>query len=250
MTKHLQQHIINEFSSSVTQELYIQKAKNGLWKSEEILVKKYFKPKSTILDIGCGTGRTTIHLHKLGYKVTGINITPAMIKNAQKIAKSKKLKIKYEIGDATNLRFKASTFNNAIFSFNGWTQIPEEKNRLKTLKEIHRVLKPNGHFIFTSHLRKMRGFTAFWLKQWLKLYLLKPLGFNIKEIDFGDRFFDREGTNKPCNHKQYIHIPNLKKVKTQIAKAGFDLVFIARANTISEEKTGETPPMFYVCKKT
>lgn len=249
MTFNLKKHIINEFSSKVTQDLYVKKAEKGLWKSEEILIKKYFKPKSSILDIGCGTGRTTIPLHKLGYKVTGIDITPAMIKNAQKIAKSKKLKINYKIGDATDLKFKEASFDNALFSFNGWTQIPGKEKRQRALKEIFRILKPGGYFIFTSHLRKIRGYTIFWILHWIKFYILKPLGFKIKEVDFGDRFFDREGTDKPCNQKQYIHIPSLKNVKEQIANVGFDLVFIARSNTISPEETGEAPPMFYVCKK-
>lgn len=250
MTKTLKEHVITKYSLKATQEWYIKKAENGLWGSEEIMTRKYFKPKSTILDIGCGTGRTTIHLHKLGYKVTGIDITPEMINNAKVIAKLKKLKIKYEIGDATDLIYKKFSFDNALFSFNGWTHIPGKKNRLKALSEIYRVLRPGGHFIFTSHIRKMQGFTTFWTKQWINIYILKPLGFNIKEVEYGDYFFDIESTNRPSNQKQYQYMPRLKDVKKQITKVGFNLVFFARGSTISRKKTGEDPPMFYICKKT
>ena len=93
MTKNLKDHVITTFGSNTTQEWYIKKVESGLWGSEELMIRKYFKPNSTILDIGCGTGRTTIHIQKLGYKVTGIDITPAMINNARSIAKLKNLKI-------------------------------------------------------------------------------------------------------------------------------------------------------------
>ena len=249
MKKNLKEYVIEQFSLNATQEWYINFAESGLWESEKILIQKHFKPKSTILDIGCGTGRTTIHLHKLGYQVNGIDIVPLMIKNAKVIAKFKKLNIKYEIGDATDLKYKNSSFDNALFSFNGWTQIPGKNNRLKALKEIYRVLKYDGHFIFTSHIRKMKGFTIYWTKQWIKYYILRPLGFNIREVEYGEYFFDIESTNKSSIHKQYIHMPSLRNVKKQITKVGFNLVYIARSDVISCKKTGEAPPMFYVCKK-
>ena len=248
MTKNLKEYVITAFSSNATQEWYIKKAESGLWGSEEVLIRKYFKSKSTILDIGCGTGRTTIHLHKLGYQVIGIDIVPEMIENAKQISKLKKLKIKYEIGDATNLIYKNSSYDNVLFSFNGWTQIPGKNNRLKTLKEIYRVLKHGGHFIFTSHIRKMKGFTLFWTKQWINIYILKQLGFDIKEFEFGDYFYI-EGNGDKYFPKQYIHLPHIKNVKKQIAKVGFDLVYFARGNTISSKNTEEDPPMFYICKK-
>lgn len=250
MTINLKEHVINAFSSKFTQEWYVKKAESGLWGSEEILIRKYFKPKSKILDIGCGTGRTTISLHKLGYTVIGIDITPEMINNAKIISKCKKLKIKYEIGDATDLIYKNSSFDNALFSFNGWTQIPGKNNRLKALSEIYRILKPGGHFIFTSHIRKMQGFTMFWTKQWINIYILKPLGAKIKEVDYGDYFFDIESTNKSNNQKQYIHLPSLKYVKKQITKVGFKLIYLVRGDVISCKNTDEDPPIFYICKKT
>ncbi len=240
----LKKSIIKEFSSKKAQEIYIKEAEKGLWPSEKILIKKYFKPKSFILDVGCGTGRTTIPLYKLGYNILGIDITPMMIKNAKRIAKSKKLGIRYEVRDVTALKFKNEFFDNVLFSYNGWTQIPKKENRIKALKEICRVLKPDGCFIFTTHIRKLKGFTLFWIKQWIKIYILKPLGFNIKEMDFGDRFFyDRN------RKKQFIHIPSLKEINEQISIAGFKLIFNEKSNIISPKDNQKFPPMFYVCKK-
>ena len=142
MASNLQKKIIEEFGSGVTQEAYIKNAEKGLWGAEKILIQKYFKPGSGVLDIGCGTGRTTMPLYELGYKVVGIDITPEMIRNAQKIAEKKGLTITCEVGDAAQLKYGDNSFDNALFSNNGWTQIPGEEKRFEALKEIYRVLSP------------------------------------------------------------------------------------------------------------
>ena len=95
----------------------------------------------------------------------------------------------------------------------------------------------------------MRGFTRFWIKQWIRLYILKPLGLNVDEIEFGDRFFDRETSGTHFRQKQYIHIPSVKEVVLQIKRAGFELVYMERGSAISNKDQYESSPMFYLCKK-
>ena len=240
---NLKDEVIAKFSSNATQEWYVKKAESGLWGSEEVMIRKYFKPKSTILDIGCGTRRTTIHLHQLGYRVTGIDITPAMIDNAREIAKLKKLKIKYELGDATVLEYKDSSFDNALFSFNGWSMIPGKINRINALKEIFRVIKPGGFLIFTTLLRNFREFTLFWSVKWIRLFILKSIGFSVKEVDYGDYFYNIESTNRTSNQKQYMHRPTIGEVQKQLAIAGFELFYSARSDAIDNNNIGEAPPM-------
>ena len=104
--KELKKLVIDEFSGKNAQETYKKKALDGFWISEEHFIKKYFKNKGKLIDLGCGSGRTTIPLVKLGYVVVGIDITPAMIKIAREIARRNRMKIDYRVMDATKLKFK------------------------------------------------------------------------------------------------------------------------------------------------
>jgi len=226
-----------------------------LWNSEKILITKFFKPKSTILDVGCGTGRTTISLYRLGYKVLGIDLVPEMIKNAKKISQEKNLAINYETGNVTNLKYADNSFDNVIFSTNGFGQIPGKSRRQKALDEIYRVIKHRGCFILVAHVRARRDFSFFWIKNFLNFYILKPIGIKIKEIDFGDYIFTRNINGVNLKQTQFMNIANKKTIIKQLKQAGFNIIFAKREDKISnydmhdQDNVYNYPPVFFVCQK-
>lgn len=118
-----------------------------LFDIEKKLVKKYFKPNKTILDLGCGIGRTSVPLAKQGLKVIAIDIVPEMIKVAKKLHPN----IDFRVMDAANLQFSDNKFDYIFFSFNGLDYLYPKKRRTKALLEIYRCLKPSGIFILSSH---------------------------------------------------------------------------------------------------
>lgn len=249
---NLKQKMIDEFSSEGGQRFYKIKANDGFWDSEDFFIQKYFSSKGRLLDLGCGTGRTTIPLYQQGQDVVGVDISPAMIENAQLIAKEKSLLIDYRVGDATNLDFPDHSFDYIFFSNQGWTFISPANERQKAMDEMARVLKPGGTLIFTAHPRVIFGeYRSFWIKEWLRFYLLKPFGFPFKGVDFGDRFYDRESKDTEITYKtgQYIHIPSVNEVKKAIRKAGMTLLEANGDHQISKEDIRRHPPVFFICTK-
>lgn len=252
MVGDLKKLMIEEFSSYPTQFLYIKKAEEGLWPSENYFFRKYFSNTSgKLLDVGCGTGRTSIPLQKLGFRVVGVDIAKPMIINAKKIARSKNIKLQYFVADVENLLFVSEQFDYAIFSNQGWTQMPGKQSRLNALKEVHRVLKKGGIFIFTTHNRvfELRMF-LFWVKQWIRFYILKPLGFSVLEQDYGDRFFERVVLDGAVKYRstQYVHIPTSREVLLAIQNSGFEVIEFGNGG-VSRSGDYNHSPTFFVCKK-
>ncbi len=105
-----------------------------------------------VLDIGCGSGRTTAILKNLSNGYVGIDYSLDMIESCRKRFKG----VRFLQGDVREMNeFKDEEFDYIIFSFNGLDSINHE-DRLKGLREIYRVLKQDCLFVFSSHNRNHR----------------------------------------------------------------------------------------------
>jgi len=133
------------FDNPKAVEIYTKKTE--LFPIEEKLFHEHLSNPQRILDIGCGTGRTTTYLNLMGHHVTGIDIAKLMIEKARSIHPD----IDYRVMDATNLEFEDRSFDAALFSFNGLDCLYPVSKRTEALKEVHRVLRNGGVFIYSSH---------------------------------------------------------------------------------------------------
>jgi SAM-dependent methyltransferase len=202
----------------------------GLWQSEKKAIKKYFKEPSKILDIGCGTGRTTFGLYELGYNfVEGVDVSGTMINTARKISERKGLNINFYVGDALDLNFLKNIYDGALFSYNGIMHIPGYNNRIKALSEIKRILRPGATFIFTTHDDRYNN------KNWLEFWEVEKEKWSYGNQDYrlneyGDRIIEDKGG------EVFIHIPTNEEVINSINEIGFDLIDTYMRDDICIEK--------------
>ena len=106
-----------------------------------------------VLDIGCGTGRTTAILKNLSNSYVGLDYSLEMIESCRERFNN----VRFIHGDVRNMsnEFQDQEFDFIMFSFNGLDSI-NHADRLQGLREIYRVLKRDGLFVFSSHNRNHR----------------------------------------------------------------------------------------------
>lgn len=113
-------------------------------------------PTMKMLDIGIGGGRTTQHFQPLVKDYTGIDYAAEMIAACRQRFAHALGPMTLAVVDARDLHpFEDDSFDVIVFSFNGIDYV-SHADRLQILQEIHRVGKPGGFFLFSSHnLRAM-----------------------------------------------------------------------------------------------
>lgn len=105
-------------------------------------------PGWRVLDAGCGTGNLLAHISRTRPEalLTGIDFAPAMLRRAaKKVNSSSKVTVR-QMDLNHPLPFAGSKFD-AVVCVNVLYAV-EDPERL--LRELHRVLKPNGRFVLVN----------------------------------------------------------------------------------------------------
>jgi D-alanine-D-alanine ligase len=104
--------------------------------------------ESVILDLACGQGRHSIELAKRGYtNITGLDRSHYLIRKAKSVMQQEGLKIGFKEGDARKLPFPPDTFDVVMILGNSFGYFESNEDDIMILKEVFRVLKPEGTFL-------------------------------------------------------------------------------------------------------
>ncbi len=134
------------------------------WRKKVTEIVSRNNPKQ-ILDIATGTGDLALMMSQVNPdKIIGLDISAGMLGvGKQKVAKANLSdKIEMIVGDSENMPFHDDTFDAITVSFG----VRNFANLDKGLKEVRRVLKPNGTFVILETSNP----TKFPFKQGYKFY--------------------------------------------------------------------------------
>jgi len=147
---------------------------------------------SEILDLACGKGRHSIYLNKLGYHVTGVDLSTASIAHANQF-------------ENDTLHFKEhdmrlplpQQFDAVVNLFTSFGYFESEEDNLRTIKAIKTELKKGGHGIIDflnantviknlvpSETKTIDGI-EFQIKKYIKdNYIIKDIHFNDNGVPY------------------------------------------------------------------
>lgn len=120
---------------------------------KQLLAQAGIRPTDRVFDLGCGTGTLDVAIKKQfsQAEVVGLDPDPKALARARKKAARAALAIQFDQGFGDQLPYPAASFDRALSSFM-FHHLPSEE-KLKTLCEVYRVLKPGGEF----HLADFEG---------------------------------------------------------------------------------------------
>lgn len=103
-------------------------------------LEKYVNRRSSILDYGCGYGRTLRKLHERGFSnLSGIDYSSKMIERA----KAENPFAQYEKNSGWEVPFPSETFD-AVLLLAVLTGNPRSEDQARLFQELKRTLKPGG----------------------------------------------------------------------------------------------------------
>lgn len=161
--------------------------------------------REPVLDLGCGNGRHTRFLEERGYEVICADISWGMLMVARKRA------INPVQCDAARLPFRSNSFGTVLYLAT-IHHLPKEE-RLGSLKEIERVLKPGGKLIISAWaLFQPRFFKK------IPYILTNPL--RSKEV--GDVMIPWHRRGRV--YLRYYHLFTRRELESLVRRAGLNIV--------------------------
>ncbi|MEP0815261.1 MAG: class I SAM-dependent methyltransferase [bacterium] len=121
----------------------------------ESLVSAFkISPPLSILDCPCGYGRHALELAARGFAVSGADLSPLQIEEANRLASERGLSADFRVADARALPWPDGTFDLSLNMFLSLGYFDIESENQRQLDELVRVTKQGGRIVIDQWNRE------------------------------------------------------------------------------------------------
>jgi SAM-dependent methyltransferase len=161
-----------------------------------------------VLDLGCGSGSAAIAFAQQGAIVIALDSDDSGLARARARAEQAEVKVEWRTGDLADLAFLRAESIDGAFSA---SSVAEVDDAARLFRQVQRVLKPNGPFVF-SYAHPMS--------------LCIDASGVVTRSYFDPGPVDVERDGEPVR----VHVRDVGEVFTELGRAGF------RVDTILEPR--------------
>lgn len=174
----------------------------------------YAREGDRVLDFGCGNGRLARLFHGKNIFYIGADQSGGLIARAREKYAEEKGSIEFVLLTDDVLPFPDASFD-CVFSIAALHHIPSTQERERTLRELHRVLKPGGRLVITVW--------NLWQKKYRELivrHMIKKL-ITGSPLDFFDVLIPWKTNSRETMAERYYHCFTMWELMRRIRKSGF-----------------------------
>jgi SAM-dependent methyltransferase len=184
-----------------------------------------------ILDIGAGTGRIAIHLAKKGIVVFCVEPSPAMRREfLRKLSLNPEISEKITLMGGDTASFDFGRMFSSVFLSGVFDHFLDDEERLTSLSNINKHLKPGGKLIFDVFLGLMKdspispaGVYKIGDKEYRRFVGGKVLPGNIKETMLIFETYEHGKLVKRIREKSLVGLTDQENVHNLLKASGFEI---------------------------
>ena len=184
-------------------------------------------PGARLLDLCCGQGRHAVPLARLGYRVTGLDLSRRLLARAAGLAGGQGQRVGLVEADMRRLPFADASFDAVLNLFNAFGYLEDDAQDELVLAEVARVLRPGGRFL--QELANREALVRGWRDSEVArhddgLLVLQERAFDLRTSRDVVRYTLVDADGPRATREASIRLYTLTELEAMLGRAGLELL--------------------------
>jgi SAM-dependent methyltransferase len=199
---------------------------------------------ANILDLACGKGRFSTYIASKGHFVTGLDLSPSSILEANKIATDQ---LEFYCHDMRH-PFRINYFDYVFNFFTSFGYFKDLRDNAKTLRSVYLGLRSGGYFVldFFNAVDVVEHLVAHELK------LVDGVSFELQrriEKDIVYKHIDFTDQGRSYSFQEAVQLISLSQFQAMFAQAGFKIEATFGDYQLHPFDPGQSKRLIIIAKK-